>query len=247
MSFYGNRYVYKPESFAKIVLKNSGINRYLTSPNDDFQVLPKDSTVWIDAESRSDGIGIQSGNHWIKLAHAGDAMQIWHNSPAADSSLKFIPQMDMETNKPSGVGDIVTQLNFDNYLSVPIIRYDVAGHVVDTNNVLYFKMPSDPTQPVKEDIAKMQTTMATIQADQKTANDNMAEINKAFDTWSTSITNAETNSATALTEASAAKTTAETAAQKASVAGDAILNFNETIANIHRRLDALEKKGSSTN
>jgi hypothetical protein len=58
MSFYGNRYVYKPESFARIVLKNSGINRYLTSPNDDFQVLPKNDTVWIEADSRSDGVGI---------------------------------------------------------------------------------------------------------------------------------------------------------------------------------------------
>lgn len=242
MSFYGNRYVYKPESFAKIVLKNSGINRYLTSPNDDFQVLPKDSTVWIDAESRSDGIGIQSGNHWIKLAHAGDAMQIWHNSPAADSSLKFVPQMDMETNKPSGVGDIVAQLNFDNYLSVPIIRYDVAGHVVDTNNVLYFKMPSDPTQPVKEDIAKMQATMTAIQTKQTAADESMAEINKAFNTWSTSITNAETNSATALTEASAAKTTAETATATAAAASNAILNFNTTIARINERLKALDGK-----
>ena len=156
-------------------------------------------------------------------------MQIWHNSPAADSSLKFVPQMDMETNKPSGVGDIVTQLNFDNYLSVPIIRYDVAGHVVDTNNVLYFKMPSDPTQPVKEDIAEMQATMAAIQTKQTAADESMKESNEVFDTWSTSITNAETNSTNALEDATTAKSTAESAAQKASVAGDAILNFNETL------------------
>ena len=242
MSFYGNRYVYKPESFAKIVLKNSGINRYLTSPNDDFQVLPKDSTVWIDAESRSDGIGIQSGNHWIKLAHAGDAMQIWHNSPATDSSLKFVPQMDMETNKPSGVGDIVTQLNFDNYLSVPIIRYDIAGHVVDTNNVLYFKMPSDPTQPVKEDIAKIQATMTKIQADQTAANESMKNINTAFSNWSTKIETAETNAASALETANTAKSTADSATTIAAAASSAILNFNTTIARINERLKALDGK-----
>lgn len=168
-------------------------------------------------------------------------MQIWHNSPAADSSLKFVPQMDMETNKPSGAGDIVTQLNFDNYLSVPIIRYDVAGHVVDTNNVLYFKMPSDPTQPVKEDIAEMQATMAAIQTKQTAADESMKEINEAFDTWSTSITNAETNSTTALETANAAKSTAESATATAAAASSAILNFNTTIARINERLKALDK------
>lgn len=93
----------------------------------------------------------------------------------------------------------------------------------------------------------MQSTMAEIQTKQTAADGRMTEINEAFDTWSTSITNAETNSTKALEDATTAKSTAESAAQKASVAGDAILNFNETIANIYRRLEALEKKGSSTN
>jgi hypothetical protein len=169
-------------------------------------------------------------------------MQIWHNSPAVDSSLKFVPQMDMETNKPAGAGDIVTQLNFDNYLSVPIIRYDAAGHVADTTNVLYFKMPSDPTQPVKEDIAEIQATMTEIQTKQTAADASMAEINKAFKDWSTKIETAETNSTTALAEASTAKTTADSATTTAAAASSAILNFNTTIARINERLKALDGK-----
>jgi hypothetical protein len=40
MSFYGNSYHYTAESFAKVVLKNSGIGRYLTDPSSGYTLVP---------------------------------------------------------------------------------------------------------------------------------------------------------------------------------------------------------------
>jgi hypothetical protein len=60
MSFYGNSYHYTVESFAKVVLLNSGLGNYLTAPDleSNFEIVSKDTPYHLDAINRNDGLGI---------------------------------------------------------------------------------------------------------------------------------------------------------------------------------------------
>ena len=58
MGFYGNSYHYTAESFARVVLKNSGIKKYITTPNDDFKFLKEGEVIRLDAQQRDSGLGI---------------------------------------------------------------------------------------------------------------------------------------------------------------------------------------------
>lgn len=144
MGFYGNSYHYTAESFARVVLKNSGIGRYTADIVDsDFEFLKDGETVWIDAQQRSTGIGVESGNHWIKMAHAGDKFQIFHSEPATEHTFDIIP-FDCTKDKPKDL--ISTRLDFNDYLKVPMIHYDNMGHVISGSEVAYYQMPTDPTK-----------------------------------------------------------------------------------------------------
>jgi hypothetical protein len=83
MSFYGNSYYYTAESFARIVLKNSGLNIH-KKPDINFD----SEAIYLDAGRREGGLGVESGNQWIGLSvnDSGEGFKIWHNKPSTEIS-----------------------------------------------------------------------------------------------------------------------------------------------------------------
>ena len=58
MSFYGNSYHYTAESFARVVLLNKGLGRYLTNPSTGFTEVSDTKALHLDAIVREEGLGI---------------------------------------------------------------------------------------------------------------------------------------------------------------------------------------------
>lgn len=153
MSFYGNSFYYTAESFARIVLQNSGLNKYITTLPDGnpFTVVPSDTKKELDAPQRNSGLGIQSGNHWIKLATSGNTFQILHNEPGSDDpNIQTFQGCDVE----NGEVDEEDQqrpviMGWNQKITVPVISYDTAGHIIPTEGVTYLKMPANPTSALE--------------------------------------------------------------------------------------------------
>lgn len=167
MSFYGNSYSYNiVESFAKIVLKNLGLKRTAVDsfPQVDnknfFSLVDDKGSVVLEAESSKTGVTISSGNQWIKIGanHQLDGetgkknneLCIMHGPPAADQSpIDFVLPVNIQSTLSPQVHSIIepVTIQFGDYLAIPLIKYDNAGHVVfnaDSPESVYFKMPHNP-------------------------------------------------------------------------------------------------------
>jgi hypothetical protein len=132
MSFYGNSYHYTAESFAKVVLKNSGLGRYLTDPSNGYTEIPSNSDFELNAIHREGGLGIHSGNHWIKLASNPDSFEILHNTPGSKDKL-IVPFGIASDDEKTVIGTVNENnvLDFNDVLIIPTISYDAAGHIAD--------------------------------------------------------------------------------------------------------------------
>ena len=143
MSFYGNSYHYTAESFARIVLKNSGLEKYIADTPTNFTDVGT-TEVHLDALRRESGIGIESGNHWIKLVYnkPNSTFQIMHNSPGGPVTT-IIPFNTDRTGRDDLVSDD-NQLDFGEVLKIPVITYDYNGHIDTTNSAIFYQLPANP-------------------------------------------------------------------------------------------------------
>lgn len=189
MSFYGNSYSYNiVESFAKIVLKNLGLKRTAVDSfpqvdNKDFFSLVDDKgSVVLEAESSKTGVTISSGNQWIKIGanHQLDGetgkknneLCIMHGPPATDQSpIDFVLPVNIQSILSPQVQSIIdpVPIKFGDYLAIPLIKYDNAGHVVfsaDSPESVYFQMPPDPNlefeETLDEELKKVYNTIYVI-------------------------------------------------------------------------------------
>ena len=143
MSFYGNSYHYTAESFARIILLNSGINKYIVDTPEDFSEVGT-TPVHLDALQRDSGIGIRAGNHWIKLVYNKDksTFQILHNSPGGPTTM--IVPFGIGTETQSELVPEENKLKFNDVLKVPTISYDNNGHIASIQEALFYQLPPDP-------------------------------------------------------------------------------------------------------
>ena len=207
MSFYGNSYYYTAESFARIILKNSGI---------DISSVPKPTDLEmnlepIDAVKRDSGIGIESGNRWIglQLNDSGDGFKITHNAAGCiEEELPSIIlpfQIIAESDIPVGTEPV--PIKFNDCVGIALVEYDKAGHVMNTSPLTYLKMPANPGDTFQADIDILINRMNTIDgADNEPAGSIclVASLNERmdeFNTWEADIQTASDNSKTALENA----------------------------------------------
>ena len=233
MSFYGNSFYYTAESFARVVLQNSGLNKYITTlPDEDpFKEVPNNDKVELDALQRNSGLGVQSGNHWIKLASSGNTFQILHNEPGGDKNTTKTIQSAVKDAK-QGNGAIL--LNFGKQLEMPVIKYDATGHIFDDGTVTYIQMPNDPTKDVKKDIEDIRKEQESIKEEQE-------EFTTTFDQWqNTIIPGIEEIADSANTQANQAYTKADSAEKEAKKAANDVAVQASSLNDILKRLGALE-------
>lgn len=231
MSFYGNSFYYTAESFARVVLQNIGLNRYDIIPLTGFTDVSDTEDVELDALQRNSGLGVQSGNHWIKLASSGNTFQILHNEPGGDNKTTATIQSTVKDAK-SGNGAVL--LDFGKQLEMPVIKYDATGHVFNDGAVTYVQMPDDPTEDVKKDIENIEKEQEIIKEEQK-------KFTTTFNQWqNTTIPNITTVANDANTQATNAYNKAVDAETAAITATNHVTNQAANITSILSRLDVLE-------
>lgn len=153
MSFYGNTYYYTASTFARFVLKNLGLNQYVLPTS-----IPA-TDIQFDAENRASGLGISSGNGWIALTGEADqGFAIHHNKPGP--AQEDIPQMEIISTLPEGAP--INNLNFDTLIQVPVLSYDLAGHITNAPSVQFFKMPENPLTDTNVRMDNIETRMNAI-------------------------------------------------------------------------------------
>ena len=180
MGFYGNVYHYTAEAFATVVLKNSGLDNYTTQlVGENYDQVSSSQGSNINARNRETGLGIYSGNHWIQLVKANDAdaFYILHGDPVADRAEEektFLNPLDPrdKTEVSYTETEITKHLNFGDYLIVPQIEYDAAGHIVFSNaNSYCYQLPLNPNEQLNADVEALGKRMDEIDTDweEKTA------------------------------------------------------------------------------
>ena len=244
MGFYGNSYHYTAESFARVVLKNSGIKKYITTPNDDFKFLKEGEVIRLDAQQRDSGLGIQSGNHWIKLACNNDSFQVWHDKPGEIDKTVFL--MTKDKNPPEGAILPESVLDFDDVLKIAVVNYDAAGHITETKSSTYYQLPPNPVRPLeirmnnidgldgepegkgslqKQLRDEMSANLVTIQGIEASINTTSALLNSKLSSLETAVANA----ATALQKAQLAETNSSLAVNTFQTLNDRITRLEEKI------------------
>ena len=174
MGFYGNSYHYTTESFAKVVLTNLGFGKQVTSPEAEssYTLVPSGEQYSLNAKQRETGLGIQSGNHWIQLAKPKDdtnnTFQIFHGPPATRSNPEdrtyFTPCLVLPQAEASLIEDVAsTQIEFGDYLIVPDIEFDEAGHLtVSALGSNYYRLPLDPNLDLNTRMDSLENRMSAI-------------------------------------------------------------------------------------
>ena len=232
MSFYGNSYHYTAESFAKVVLKNSGIGRYLTDPPSGYVVVPQDSDYELSAIHREEGLGIQSGNHWIKLASNQDSFQVLHNAPGPQEKL-VLPFGIASDEEKKVIGDVNNNniLKFDDVLIIPTISYDAAGHITTVEGAAIYQMPSNPVTDLTKE---MESLSAEVDEAVKSVNDTAASLDGKLEKLDQAVS-----------DASSAKYTANQALEAASditIKSTTIYEMQRDISQLKTAVEELQKK-----
>ncbi len=217
MSFYGNSYFYTAETFARFLLNNMGFNVYKTPT-----VSLNNNDTIIDATARKDGFRIASGNQWIVLEPKSDesGFAIWHNKPATKGDLiSIIPSMQKSTNSTGASG--AYELDFEDYIKMPVFQYDATGHVSSSGQLKYFKLPTNPMGPIEERMGKIEDEMENIKDTSEKLGEELEKANNNFNEKAAKIEEAIEAAKSAAESASSAEIQAQEAKNAAEEAKNA--------------------------
>lgn len=153
MSFYGNMTSQLSQAFSRFLFRNNGKDRQ------DFQ---EGTDEILDATHSSASVTFDSGNRWIQIQGGDDGCKIWHGAPATDENDLTLVSGFTQTEAPPEPSHM-TQLNSGDYLQVPLLFYDNAGHVSTTGEAVYYRLPviaiESDIEDVKKQVGNMQTTV----------------------------------------------------------------------------------------
>lgn len=150
MSFYGNMTSQLTQAFSRFLFRNNGKDRQ------DFQ---EGEDKVLDASHSSASVTFDSGNRWIQIQGDSDGCKIWHGAPATSEEDLTLVSGFIQTEKPPEPSQL-TQLNSGDYLQVPLLFYDNAGHVSTTGEAVYYRLP---VIAIESDIENVKTQVSTMQ------------------------------------------------------------------------------------
>ena len=156
MGFYGNVFYQIANSFGKFNIKNSG----LSSEQQPASIKPNGTpttAIGLDATYNFD-----SGNKWIKLASTDEAtMSIYHSQVQDINTLDHVNDLSiLDKVKEVPEEEQYTALIAGDYLAIPVLAYDDAGHVVGINDVKYFRLPITTIEADLQELTKKVNTIA---------------------------------------------------------------------------------------
>ena len=147
MSFYGNVYYLAEQAFAKYAFRNNGIDDIVFPDSDKIM-----NERLVDASDSNQGLSIDTGNRWIALTSSpeenANGYTMWHNKPDTENltGLECFSIVEKRDISPETKDEDIIQVKFSDYLKIPYIHYDTAGHVSTVQGASYYKMPEDPTK-----------------------------------------------------------------------------------------------------
>ena len=248
MSFYGNSYYYTAESFARIILQNTGIN-ITSTPNPSDLIVNLEP---IDAVKRDSGIKIENSNRWIglQLNDTGDGFKISHNAAGcAEGELPsaILPfQIITESEIPAGTTPV--PIKFNDCIGIALVEYDKAGHIINSSPLTYLRMPANPGETFQSDINTLLIRMNTIDGadNEPTGSDCLvATLNTRmdeFNTWEADIQTALSNSQSASENALNALEDAADAVNNAKAAVATAANFAEDINRLQGDINTIKEQ-----
>ena len=139
MSFYGNVFYELTNSFMSFFVHNNGYDKL------DFITIAEDSPVEITAIGLGGKFHLNSGNRWINLEGKPleQSCAIYHGMPDTENTTQVIPFEVVET-VPEGVD--VNILPPGQCIGVPIFYYDLAGHIAQQDDIVYYQLPANETE-----------------------------------------------------------------------------------------------------
>lgn len=139
MSFYGNVFYELTNSFMSFFVHNKG---YDTS---EFIEIFEDLPSEINAIGLGGKFHLSSGNKWINLQGKPleQACLIYHGPPDELDTTKVIP-FEIVDKIPEEVE--VTKLPPGQCIGIPVFYYDLAGHIAQQDDIIYYQLPANETE-----------------------------------------------------------------------------------------------------
>lgn len=180
MGFYGNIFYQIANSFGKFIIKNSGLVKEEFPTSVPTEGTPT-TAIGLDATYNFD-----SGNRWIKLAPTDEATMAIYHSPIPEKSSTITTNSIQTFDKISEVPEDVetTDLIAGDYIAIPLLAYDKAGHVVGSDNTKYFRLP---ITNIEADIQDLQESMAEISTNDTTQNEDITNLKTFKDNFEKEI------------------------------------------------------------
>lgn len=157
MGFYGNSFYQLTNAFGKFIVKNAGKNKT------DF-ITPGSESV----ENTAIGLGatyaFDTGNKWISLqGNSADGVCTIFHAPLDESD----KNNSMATIEKASANASATQLVAGDYLEVPKLSWDNAGHITGTDGSNWYRLPVSQTET---DIQDLKDRMSDIESNDTTQN-----------------------------------------------------------------------------
>ena len=161
MGFYGSVFYELSNAFASFLIKST--------------VKDEEGTK-ITAMGKEDILYMSPANEWIELL-ADDSkheISVKHALTSKSRSTKGTISSAKEQSKPTGA----TQLDDGDTFSIPIIKYDEAGHVIDASGKKYFTLP---VNQLEIDVDSLQARMSKIEATEESQNKAIEDAQESFE------------------------------------------------------------------
>ena len=161
MGFYGSVFYELSNAFASFLIKSTSSDTEGTK---------------ITAMGKEDILYMSPANEWIELL-ADDSkheISVKHTLTSKNRTAKETIYSSNEQNKPANT----TQLDDGDTFSIPIIKYDQAGHVIDASEKKYFTLP---VNQLEIDVDSLQDRMSKIEATEESQNKAIEDAQESFE------------------------------------------------------------------
>lgn len=161
MSFYGSVFYELSNAFASFLIKST------TSDTEGTKIT---------AMGKEDILYMSPANEWIELL-ADDSkheISVKHALTSKNRTAKETISSSKEQNKPANT----TQLDDGDTFSIPIIKYDQAGHIIDASEKKHFTLP---VNQLEIDVDSLQDRMSKIEATEESQNKAIEDAQESFE------------------------------------------------------------------
>lgn len=161
MSFYGSVFYELSNAFASFLIKST------TSDTEGTKIT---------AMGKEDILYMSPANEWIELL-ADDSkheISVKHTLTSKNRTAKEAISSTQEQDKPANT----TQLDDGDTFSIPIIKYDQAGHIIDASEKKYFTLP---VNQLEIDVDSLQDRMSKIEATEESQNKAIEDAQESFE------------------------------------------------------------------